>query len=214
MMQSSTQNLIIGLTGGIASGKTAAADYLAQRGAHVIDTDKLAREVVKPGTEGLAEIVNVFGEAILQADGALDRGQLRNAIFKDEQARNQLNAIMHPRIEKAALAHIEQYQQSDQYIVLVIPLLVETNARSRYPIHRTLVVDVTQDTQRARLMQRDNIDTQLAQQMIDAQASRSERLEAADELVTNDGTLEQLHSQLGVLHDKYTLMRSYISTIA
>ena len=195
-------DFIIGLTGGIASGKSAIADRFIARGVIVADADVAARAVVEPGQPALAEIVAAFGPAILQRDGRLDRGALRVKVFDDDDARRRLEAILHPSIRLAL--HDACTTAAGPYVVVAIPLLVEGGARAAYPwLDRILVVDVPREVQRARLMQRDNIDAALAEKMLDAQASRRERLAIADDVIVNDGPLEQLDAHVAALDARY-----------
>ncbi|MBZ0221867.1 MAG: dephospho-CoA kinase, partial [Dokdonella sp.] len=177
----------IALTGGIASGKSAVSERLAALGARVLDADVLARELVLPGTPALAEIVDVFGARMTAADGSLDRRALRERIFDDAGARDALNAILHPRI-RAALRERAAQTPRDRYAVLAIPLLVE-NRRHYDWVDRVLVVDAPRKLQLARLLARDGIAPELAEAMLDAQATREQRLAIADDVVRNEGSL-------------------------
>ena len=189
----------IGLTGGIASGKSFASDTLARLGAAVIDTDVLARVVLAPGSAGLAAVRAQFGDAIFGADGTLDRRALRERIFADPAARTQLEAITHPRIRAAvtsALAELEQ--QTTPYALVVVPLMAE---KGRYPfLEAVIVVDCPESVQLARLMQRDGVTLALAQQMLQAQATRAQRLAIADHLLSNDATTADLTRACERLH--------------
>lgn len=193
--------LIIGLTGGIASGKTAATQAFERRGIVVADADLAAREAVAPGSPGLAAVVDAFGADALAEDGSLDRAAMRRRIFEDPQARARLEAIIHPRVRAALRAACET--ASGPYGVAAIPLLTE-GGRAAYPwLHRVLVIDVPRDLQLARLLARDGIDALLAERMVAAQASREARLAVADDVIVNDGTLEALDAAVGVLDGKY-----------
>ena len=195
-------DFIIGLTGGIASGKSAVADRFIAQGVVVADADVAARAVVEPGQPALAEVVAVFGGGLLLSDGRLDRAALRARVFGDEGARRRLEAILHPPI-RAALREACTIATS-VYAVVAIPLLVEGGARAAYPwLDRILVVDVPRDMQRARLMQRDGVDAALAEKMLDAQASRRERLAIADDVIVNDGPLERLDAHVAALDARY-----------
>ena len=195
-------DFIIGLTGGIASGKSAIADRFIARGVIVADADVAARAVVEPGQPALAEIVAAFGPDILQRDGRLDRGALRVKVFDDDDARRRLEAILHPSIRLAL--HDVCTTAAGPYVVVAIPLLVEGGARAAYPwLDRILVVDVPREVQRARLMQRDDIDAALAEKMLDAQASRRERLAIADDVIVNDGPLKKLDAHVAALDARY-----------
>lgn len=193
--------LIIGLTGGIASGKSAASLAFERRGVFVADADVAAREAVAPGSAGLAEVVDCFGADALAADGSLDRAAMRRRIFEDPGARTRLEAIIHPRVRAMLQAQCEA--ASGPYAVAAIPLLAE-GGRDAYPwLQRVLVIDVPPDVQLARLLARDGIDDGLAGRMVAAQASREARLAIADDVIVNDGTLEALDSAIGVLDLRY-----------
>ena len=192
----------IGLTGGIASGKSAVADRFKSKGIAVIDADLAAREVVEPGQPALAEIVAVFGPDVLLPDGGLDRGSLRRHVFANDDARRALEAILHPRIRIAMREDAER--AGGPYVIVAIPLLAEGGGRAAYPwLDRILVVDVPRDLQRARVMQRDDIDATLADRMIAAQASREARLAIADDVIVNDGELTHLDAEVDALDAHY-----------
>ena len=192
----------IGLTGGIASGKSALEKAFATRGITVADADLLARAVVEPGEPALAAVVAHFGAGVLQADGRLDRAALRIRVFNDDEARRALEAILHPAI-RARLQAICVAAPSP-YAIAMVPLLAEGGGRAAYPwLHRILVVDAPADVQRARLMQRDGIDAALAERMMAAQATRAERLAIADDIVVNDGDLDHLVRAADALHARY-----------
>lgn len=188
---------LVVLTGGIASGKSAVSAQLDQLGVPVIDTDVLARQLVKPGTEALACIVAAFGDDVLQADGSLDRAALRRQVFNQPEARKRLEAILHPRIETAARARIAALKSSP-YCVLVVPLLVETGLFA--DADRVVVVDTSEAQQIERLARRDGIDEDAARRMLAAQASRSERLARADDVIINCGDLDTLQARVRQLH--------------
>jgi dephospho-CoA kinase len=178
---------VVGLTGGIASGKSYVAEALAARGAHIVDTDLLARELVQPGSEALALIVEHFGTSVLEANGALHRRALRERIFGNPAERTALEAILHPRIRALAAKLVQSAQAlapAPPYVLVVIPLLQEK--ASYVFLHEVLVVDCHPKTQRLRLMQRDQVTEGLAQQMIAAQLDRFSRLALADHVVLND----------------------------
>lgn len=192
----------IGLTGGIASGKSALEKAFAAHGITVADADLLARAVVEPGEPALAAVAAHFGDGVLQADGRLDRAALRVRVFNDEAARRALEAILHPAI-RARLQAI-CVAASSPYAIAMVPLLAEGGGRSAYPwLHRILVVDAPVEVQRVRLMQRDGIDAALADKMMAAQATRAERLAIADDIVVNDGDLEHLVRAADALHARY-----------
>jgi len=192
--------LRIGLTGGIASGKSTVAELFAAQGAAVIDTDVVAREVVGPGTPGLAMITAAFGPQILGPDGALDRAALRQTVFADSRLRAQLEAILHPLIRAATLEESATLADAE-YQIIVVPLLVETGFREL--VDRVLVVDCPTEMQRARLMARDAESEAMANEMIHAQISREERLAVADDVISNDSGPEALEPAVRALHEKY-----------
>ena len=191
--------LIVALTGGIASGKTAVSDAFGALGVPVVDTDLIARSVVEPGSPGLRQVVAAFGDGVLDADGGLDRASLRQVIFTDAQARERLEGILHPLIAQAARAELEKV--TAPYAVLVVPLLVESGLFE--DADRVLVVDVPERVQIQRLMQRDGVTEASARHALQAQASREQRLEKADDVLENTGTLAQLQASVSELHRQY-----------
>ena len=194
-------NYIIGLTGGIAAGKTAVSNGFAAHGITVADADLAARDVVAPGQPALSAIAERFGTQVIQADGQLDRAALRRIVFADPQARRALEAITHPAIRTAM---IQQCQQAPSaYAIAAIPLLAEAG-RHQYPwVDRVLVIDLPEAVQLQRLMRRDGIDAALAQSMIDAQASRADRLALADDVIDNSGSPAALEAPIAALHARY-----------
>ena len=193
---------VIGLTGGIAAGKSEVSRRFEALGITVADADLAARAVVAPGSEGLARIAAHFGDTILQADGQLDRAALRARIFDSAQARQALEAITHPAIRQLLRETCEQAE--GPYTIAAIPLLTEAGGRQQYPwLDRILVVDVPVAVQHARLMQRDGIDAALADRMIAAQASREARLALADDVVVNDGHPDHLQAHVERLDRAY-----------
>jgi dephospho-CoA kinase len=193
---------IIGLTGGIASGKSEVALRFAARGITVADADVAARAAVEPGSEGLAEVVAAFGPQVLLADGALDRGAMRRLVFDDADARRRLEAIVHPRVRAQLRAQCEAAPGA--YAIAAIPLLTEGGGRSAYPwLDRILLVDVPEAVQAERVMARDRVDAELARKMIAAQATRAQRLAIADDIIVNDGALEALDAHVVALHARY-----------
>ncbi|HZA31703.1 MAG TPA: dephospho-CoA kinase [Propionibacteriaceae bacterium] len=184
--------LRVGLTGGIASGKSTVANELARRGAVIIDADELAREVVQPGTPGLAAVARRFGDSVL-AGGQLDRAALAKIVFADSQARRDLEGIIHPAVRRRA-AELEAAVPHRSVIVHVIPLLVETSQESDFDL--CVVVDVDHQTQLERLMTRGPMSREEAESRIAAQATREQRLAAADIVVQNVGTINDLRKQL------------------
>ena len=192
--------LRIGLTGGIASGKSAAAAVFAELGVPVIDSDVIAREVVAPGSAGLAAIRARFGEGVLQADGQLDRRALRAQVFADPTDRRELEALTPPLIRERMAA--QSAAAGGPYQIHAIPLLVEGGAR-RPGIDRVLVIDCPEEIQVARVMARDRVDETGARAVLAAQASRAQRLAAADDVIVNDQGLEALRDAVTDLHRRY-----------
>lgn len=192
----------VGLTGGIASGKSAATDRFAALGTSVVDADVLARDVVEPGSDGLAELVSAFGADILGDDGALDRRRMRERVFADPLARARLEAIIHPRVRARLVEGARS--ASGPYAVVAVPLLAEGGGRAAYPwLDRILVVDVPVDLQLRRLTSRDGIDESLARRMIEAQAPRAARLAFADDVLVNTATLADLVKPIEALDQRY-----------
>lgn len=195
----------IGLTGGIASGKSALEKSFAARGVAVADADLIAREIVEPGQPALAAVVAHFGTQVLQADGGLDRAALRARVFQNDEERRALEAILHPAI-RARLRSICT-EATGPYAIATIPLLTEAGGRAGYPwLDRIVVVDVSPDMQKARLMQRDGIDAALANKMIAVQASRAQRLALADDVVVNDGDIAHLQEAVAELDARYRVL--------
>ena len=186
----------IGLTGGIASGKSTVARKLEQLGAVTIDADVLARDVVALGTEGLKAVVARFGDSVLAADGSLDRRALARVIFADPQARADLNAIIHPLVRERA-AELEAAAPAGAVVVHVIPLLVETGQQDRFDA--VVVVDTTVEEQLRRLTRRDGLTQTEAEQRVAAQASREERLGAATHVIDSSGPVRETMRQVDEL---------------
>ncbi len=191
--------LRIGLTGGIASGKSTVAGLFGALGIPVIDTDQIAREVVAPGSPVLAAIVARFGAQVLRPDGSLDRRALRERIFTDPGARRDLEALTHPAIEAATAAR--SAAAGGPYQLIAVPLLAEKGLKSRYD--RVLVVDCEPALQRARLMVRDGSTPAQAEAILTAQASREQRLAIADDVITNAADITALARQVEQLHARY-----------
>jgi len=191
--------MVIALTGGVASGKTAVSDRFTELGAPVVDTDVIAREVVAPGSGGLAAIEAAFGAEMITAEGALDRAALRRKIFEEPGARTRLEDILHPRIAEEARRQLAGLEAP--YAILVVPLLVESGLFS--DVDRVLVVDVPEAVQIERLMQRDESTLEQAEAMLAAQATREQRLAKADDVVENTGTLAELNARIEALDRKY-----------
>ncbi|MGL5406092.1 MAG: dephospho-CoA kinase [Propionibacteriaceae bacterium] len=196
--------LRVGLTGGIASGKTIVSDELMRYGAIIIDADVLAREVVAPGTNGLRQIAEHFGSKVLTADGSLDRSALASIVFADDKARAELNAIVHPLVRKRA-QELEVLASADAIVVHVIPLLVETRQADQFDV--VVVVDISEEAQICRLMERNNLTREQAQARIAAQASREERIAVADIVVSNQGSRRELLVQCNKLWKELQLCK-------
>ncbi len=190
----------VGLTGGIASGKSAVSRAFEALGVTVVDTDVIAREVVMPGSPALEEIRQTFGDAVVAADGTLDRRGLREQVFADDTRRRELEAILHPRIRALTLERAAQ--AAGDYVVIVVPLLVETGFDRL--VDRVVVVDCPEAQQLKRLMQRDGQDEATARRILAAQASREARLARADHVIDNSGTLAATEAQVAALHAELT----------
>ena len=193
--------LRIGLTGGIASGKSTVADMFADLGIPVIDTDVIAREVVRPGQPALEEIREVFGHGVIAEDGTLNRAAMRAIVFGDDAARRRLEAILHPRIGAATREQADA--AGGAYQIIVVPLLVESALRGF--VDRVLVVDCGEDTQVARLLARDAETEAQARRILAAQSSRAERMAIADDVIANDGNLEATREQVKALNRRYLI---------
>jgi dephospho-CoA kinase len=191
--------LLIALTGGIASGKSAVARLFENLGVPVLDTDQIARDVVEPGMPAFAQIVESFGREVLDAAGRLDRRRLRDRVFSDPVQRQLLESITHPAI-RAELAR-RAVAAGGAYQVHVIPLLIEGGRNDMYD--RVLVVDCPEEQQIERLMTRDQSSAEQAQSILAAQASREQRLAAADDVIVNTGTLADLEQFVLTLHQNY-----------
>ena len=192
--------LRIGLTGGIASGKSTVTQRFAELGVPVIDADLAARNVVEPGKPGLEKVVRRFGLGVLDPNGNLDRSVLRGLIFKDPALRQALDAILHPLIR----ADMEQQAATAKgpYLVMAIPLLIESG-QARERVHRVLVVDADEATQVQRVQARDGSSADQARAILASQASRTQRLAAADDVLLNTGTVADLRQAVDLLHEKY-----------
>ena len=191
--------LKIGLTGGIASGKSTAADEFARLGIEVIDADRIARELVEPGSPLLTRIREELGDRFLDEEGRLHRRRLREYVFAHPGERAKLEAILHPAIRREMEARASQSRSS--YVLLVIPLLVEKGLESM--VDRVLVVDVPESLQVDRLRRRDQVDARHAQRILESQADRETRLAAADDVILNTGSLDDLRTAVERLHRHY-----------
>ncbi len=189
----------VGLTGGIASGKSTAAGFFGAHGVPILDSDQVAREVVEPGQPPLERLVERFGRAILTPDGHLDRPALREIVFSDPRARADLEALTHPAIGAALEAR--SATAGGPYQILVIPLLVEKNLGAH--VDRVLVIDCPEDLQMRRLRARDRSTPEQARSILDAQASRAARLKAAHDVIRNDADVSAVREQVAALHARY-----------
>jgi dephospho-CoA kinase len=187
------------LTGGIASGKSTAAKFFGDLGVPILDSDQVARDIVEPGQPPLERLVERFGKSILTPDGHLDRPALRDIVFADPRARADLEALTHPAIGAAMEAR--SAIAGGPYQILVIPLLVEKNLGSQ--VDRVLVVDCAEALQLQRLHSRDGSTPEQAQAILNAQASRATRLKAADDVITNDASMDAVRTQVAALHARY-----------
>ncbi len=190
----------VGLTGGIASGKSSAATLFEELGAAVVDTDAIAHELTRPGTVAMAAIRDAFGPTYVAADGSLERAKMRQLVFSDPAAKAKLEAILHPLIREQARAQIVATQQP--YVIVVVPLLIETGAY-RDLIQRVLVVDCGEELQVSRAMQRSQLKENEVRAILAAQLPRTERLRGADDVIDNNGDIEALRQQIQQLHAKY-----------
>jgi len=195
----STRVFRVGLTGGIASGKSTAAEFFGALGVPILDSDKIAREVVEPGQPPLERLVERFGPSILTPDGHLDRPALRNIVFSDPRARADLEALTHPAI--GATMEARSAAAGGPYQILVIPLLVEKGLGSH--VDRVLVVDCDEAQQIRRLGQRDGSSHEQAEAILRAQAPRAVRLKAADDVIHNDTGIDSMQKQVTDLHSRY-----------
>ncbi len=198
-IQAKPDALRVGLTGGIASGKTTVADLFAELGVPVIDTDVIARQVVEPGEPGLARVQEAFGDGVIDASGRLDRKGLRRRVFSSQADRKRLEEILHPFIRARMLE--QSAAAGGPYQIIVVPLLVESGLEGLFD--RILVVDVPRETQISRLLERDRESQDQAKSILSAQASREERLSAADDIIQNTGGLDKLRGQVLKLHTRY-----------
>lgn len=191
--------LVIGVTGGIGSGKSTVCAAFERFGIPVIDTDQVAREVVTPGSDGLAAVIAEFGEGVLNTDGTLDRAALRRIVFADPARRQRLEALLHPRIRARVRELVAQVKTP--YCLVGIPLLVERGNHQQ--AERILVVDCPEEVQVARVMARDKLTEPEVRAIMRTQATRQERLDMADDVVINAGDLSAVQTQVETLHARY-----------
>jgi len=194
---------VVGLTGGIGSGKSAAAHEFARLGAEVVDTDAIAHELTRPGGAAVQEVRRQFGADYVDAAGAMDRAKMRALAFSDPQAKARLERLLHPLIRAESDRRIAASRAP--YVVHVVPLLVESPGY-RERVSRVLVVDCPPDLQRARVRQRSGLGDDEIRRILEAQAPRDTRLSAADDVIDNSGTLDALHKQVAALHSRYLTM--------
>ena len=193
----------VGLTGGIASGKTTVSNLFAEHGVPVIDTDVISRQLLEPGGVGYDQVSEHFGEQILAADGSIDRRALRRIVFSDPTQKSWLEKMLHPLIYQGSHDAMLRHAAAD-YVLVVVPLLFETNFQSL--VDRILVVDCPAEQQVARLVKRDNIDESLARKMLQQQMSRQQRLARAHDVIHNDDATTDLEQQVTDLHQSYLEM--------
>jgi dephospho-CoA kinase len=193
---------IVGLTGGIGSGKSAVADLFAARGIAVIDTDTIAHQLTTTGGTAMPAIRAEFGNGVASADGSLHRAAMRTIVFADPAVRKRLEALLHPMIRSESERRILASSANSPYAMLVVPLLIESGDY-RQRVNRIAVVDCAETTQIARVMSRSGLARSEIERILAAQATRAERLAAADDVIDNDGTLDQLPTQIERLHQQY-----------
>ena len=196
----------IGLTGGLASGKSTVADFFAAHEVPVIDTDVIARQLVQPSEPALDEIRAAFGDDVLDEHRGLDRAFMRKMVFSDSAKREQLESILHPRIRDEAIR--QSISADGRYQIIVVPLLVGSPMRQF--MDRILVVDCQEDTQLGRLLARDAEDEDQARRMLSAQAGRQDRLAIADDVISNDADLGDTRRQVSELHGKYLTLANAV----
>jgi dephospho-CoA kinase len=191
--------LVVGLTGGIGSGKTTVAQAFARLDVPLIDTDVIARELVAPGLPALKAIVSHFGNSFLTRDGELDRPKLREIVFSSAEQRAELERILHPRIREVVQSRLAELDAP--YCLIIIPLLSETGG---YPfLDRVLLVDAAEETQIARTMARDGLERQQVEQILASQSSREQRRAIADDIIDNNGDSASIQQQVEALHQHY-----------
>jgi dephospho-CoA kinase len=198
-----TGKFVVAVTGGIASGKTTVAKLFETLGAGLVDTDEIAHALTRAGQPAVVQIGRQFGEEYLDAEGALDRTRMRALVFSDADARRKLEAILHPLIRARAAARVDS--SPAPYVLLVVPLLVETGGY-RGLVQRVLVVDCDEELQVTRAMRRGGLSEQQARAILASQATREQRLGAADDVITNNAGLAELADQVRQLHTRYLAM--------
>ena len=201
---------VVGVTGGIGSGKSAVAHLFAQRGITVVDTDAIAHALTAPGGAAMPALRAEFGDTVANADGALDRAAMRAMVFADPAARKRLEAILHPLIRAESERQLLQRPAESAYAILMVPLLVESGDY-RKRVNRIAVVDCAENTQIERVMSRNGLARSEIERILAAQATRAERLAAADDVIDNDGALAALPPQIERLHGRYLELSHYVS---
>ena len=191
--------MIIGLTGGIGSGKSAAANFFQNEGISVIDTDQLARKVIEKDTPGYSKVVDSFGANILDNNDSIDRAKLREEVFHDNEKRKILESITHPLVRELMVQKISS--STSPYTIIMVPLIFETNSAKNYD--RVLVIDCDVEIQLERAMARDENSADLIQKIIDSQCSRSERLSIANDVIPNNHSIEDLQKRSLAMHNFY-----------
>lgn len=199
--------LIVGLTGGIASGKSTVERLFAAHDVPVIDADRIARDLVQPGEPGLEAIVHSFGTEVLTPDGQLDRNRLGDRVFANPAQRRRLETLLHPLVREKMRAAVDRLQSA--YVILSVPLLLESGQDDM--VDRILVVDLPQQTQRQRLLARDRRPVKQVEAILAAQADRQARLQVADDLIDNSGPIGALASQVATLHQRYLTISGHPS---
>ncbi len=194
-------SFIVGLTGGIGSGKTTVAELFGALGAAVVDTDLIAHEITGPRGAAMPDVEKVFGQSVVRTDGALDRAAMRRLVFSDPSAKARLESILHPMIRRESEARCRSASDSP-YVLLVVPLLVESVAY-RERVARILVVDCDESIQISRVASRSGLSNEEVRAIMATQASRTERLAAADDVIANDGDRERLSAHVAALHQRY-----------
>ncbi len=200
MNQSSQHSrFVVGLTGGIGSGKTKVANLFSRQGIEIIDADEISRTLVKTGSPALEAIIKHFGSSITDAEGNLDRKQLRELVFADNAEKEWLENLLHPLVRQEIQRQVAA--SSSQYVIIVVPLLLESGNYS--DVDRILVIDVPEDVQLERIKKRDGSSETLARSIMDAQMKREERLESADDVISNNSGMDSLEKQVKNLHHQY-----------
>ena len=204
-------NRVIGLTGGIGSGKSAAADVFASLGIPVVDTDAIAHELTRPGGAAIAGIRELFGDEAIGADGAMDRKKVRELVFSDPSAKRKLEGLLHPMIRAESQRRIAEGADRAPYVVHVVPLLIESSDY-RTRVQRVVVVDCDEAVQVERVQRRSGLSADEVHRIIAAQVPRATRLAAADDVIDNSGSLSAIERQVRVLHERYLALSREAAT--